>query len=128
MQSFTGRILIVDDEEAIREIVRNWLKGPGIEIDDAADGSKALSMIKTKRYDVLITDMKMPGMSGDELIVSANTLPNSIGLKTIVMTGGTMADYTEGQQQTIRTQAIACLKKPFSRASIMQTLLSTKSR
>jgi len=58
------KILIVDDEKVIREVVEAYLVKSGYECVSAASGSEALDLQKNFMADVLITDIRMPGMSG----------------------------------------------------------------
>jgi len=61
------RILVVDDESYMREVVRQALEGASFQVDEAADGEKALGMIRQYPYDVIITDLRMPGHAGGAL-------------------------------------------------------------
>jgi DNA-binding NtrC family response regulator len=61
-------ILIVDDEEIVRESLREWLLDDGYKADTAEDGFSALRMLKEKTYDIAIIDLKMPKMDGLELM------------------------------------------------------------
>lgn len=59
-----SRILMVDDNHEIREVVNILLAGEGYEVDEAADGSEALKKIRANTYDLVILDVMMPGMNG----------------------------------------------------------------
>jgi DNA-binding NtrC family response regulator len=61
-------ILVVDDEEIVRESLSNWLKEDGYQTEAVEDGFKALEMIKKKSWNVLFVDLKMPGMDGLEVM------------------------------------------------------------
>jgi two-component system response regulator RegX3 len=63
----TERILVVDDEEAIRETVGYALRGEGYEVSDAADGEEALEAARSNGFDVLILDLMLPKLSGVEV-------------------------------------------------------------
>ena len=81
----TLRILVVDDQEIIREVIQEQLSGDGHEVETAEDGVQALAKYRVGRYDMLITDQAMDGMSGEELAVEAKKLfPES---PIILMTG-----------------------------------------
>lgn len=58
------RILVVDDEREIREIIKTYLKSEGFEIEEASDGLKALEMFKLQKFDMVILDVMMPKMDG----------------------------------------------------------------
>jgi DNA-binding NtrC family response regulator len=62
------RILIVDDEELIRETLKEILEHEGYQTDEAADGEKALVLIRKNRYDVILCDIKMPKIDGMEVL------------------------------------------------------------
>ena len=57
-------ILAVDDNPEIREIIKILLSGEGFLVDEAANGSEALNLVKEKSYDLIILDIMMPGPSG----------------------------------------------------------------
>jgi two-component system, OmpR family, KDP operon response regulator KdpE len=61
-----GRILVVDDDPQIRRVMRVTLTGQGYEVDDAKNGEAALEKIRDERFDLVLLDMNMPGMSGVE--------------------------------------------------------------
>ena len=79
-------LLVVDDEEAVRELIGTTLKtaAEGYDVTLAADGPSALRMMKTRSFDVLITDLKMPGMDGMTLIREART--TSPDLSVVIIT------------------------------------------
>ncbi len=60
-------MLIVDDEAAIRDILREFLSRAGHEATTAANGETSLQLLANRRFDVLITDLNMPGVSGWDL-------------------------------------------------------------
>ena len=62
------RILIVDDNEDIRSIAKEYLNSSGNSVDGAPDGREALEKCKTEVYDLIITDLNMPELSGMDLI------------------------------------------------------------
>ena len=62
----SAKILIVDDEKAIRESLEIVLKDEGYKAETAADGEEALEKLRTENYDVVITDIKMPKLDGME--------------------------------------------------------------
>ena len=63
-----SRILVVDDEESIREFLEIMLKKEGYEVTCAADGQIALDLIKKKSFDLVISDLQMPNVTGIELL------------------------------------------------------------
>jgi two-component system, NtrC family, nitrogen regulation response regulator NtrX len=69
-----ARILIVDDEESIRETLREILEYEGYEIEEASDGEKAISLIKKFNYDAVLSDIKMPKLDGIEVLEQAKSI------------------------------------------------------
>jgi DNA-binding NtrC family response regulator len=78
-------ILIVDDELAMRNLLENILIQEGYNIGLAENGDDALKMIKNNKYDLVLSDIKMPGMNGFELLKIIKSEHPGIGV--IMMTG-----------------------------------------
>jgi len=79
------KVLVVDDEECMREIVRQALEGVGYLVEEASDGASALAMIGQCPYDVIITDLRLPAVPGEKLLREALAIfPETI---VIIMTG-----------------------------------------
>jgi len=68
------KVLIIDDEQSIRETLKEILDYEGYEVEEAEDGLKALKLIKKNRYDVALCDIKMPAMDGLELLEKATEM------------------------------------------------------
>lgn len=79
------RILVVDDEQPIREAIRDTLRTRDFTCALAADGQQALGMMANQRFDLLITDLRMPGVHGQALIT--RVLEESWDTAIIAMTG-----------------------------------------
>lgn len=73
-----ARILIIDDEESIRETLKDILGYEGHEVEEASNGKEALEMLKKFNYDVALCDIKMPGMDGLELLDKSRELDADI--------------------------------------------------
>lgn len=102
------RILVVDDEQAIRMALVKFLNLQGYEAEGAGDGTEAIEMSKSKTYDLVITDLKMPSLSGIELIQELKKLNPEIS--SIVMTAfGTI----ESAVEAIKSGAFHYVTKPF---------------
>jgi DNA-binding NtrC family response regulator len=102
------KILVVDDEPFMREIVRSALERRGFEVEEAEDGNVALQMIRRYPYDVVVTDLRMPGPHGEKIL--EETL--SIFPETIVII---MTAYGNIQQavEAMRIGAYDFVPKPF---------------
>lgn len=79
-------ILVVDDEEVMRELVKDLLEDEGYDVLTASDGNEALEMFKKNRVDVVLTDLIMPNKDGEEEILELRKI--SPDVKIIVMSGG----------------------------------------
>lgn len=64
----TKRMLIVDDKESIREVLRDFFESEGFDVFQAADGAIALEIGRTERFDVVLVDLKMPPPDGLEVL------------------------------------------------------------
>jgi two-component system response regulator HydG len=109
-----ARILVVDDEAANRSALERILSREGHEMLHAADGREALHLCRQEAPDLLLTDLKMPGMSGLELMRAARTLDPS--LEVILMTAfGTVETAVEAMKEG----AWDFVTKPLRRADIV---------
>jgi len=109
-------VLVVDDEEIIRDFLFEVLNDD-FEVSTASDGDEAINMIKESNFDLVITDLKMPRVSGDEVVKFARqTDPDA---KVIVITG-----YSSlySVSKSANHGASAFLSKPFSIKELMQTV------
>ena len=79
------RVLVVDDEPSIRDLLSKMLALVDYDVDVASDGQSALEHMRLGRYDLLITDLRMPGMDGISVIHAARRL--QADLPVIVITG-----------------------------------------
>lgn len=87
------RILVVDDFSTMRRIVKNLLGELGFShVDDADDGLTALPMLKTGRYDFLVTDWNMPGMRGIDLLKAVRAEPSIAKIPVLMVTAESRRD------------------------------------
>ena len=103
----TKNILVVDDEQVMREFLADVLED--FSVDKAADGDEAIEKLRVEKYDLIITDMKMPRVSGEEVVKFAKeTYPDS---KIIVISG-----YSSlfSVSNTLGYGVCAFLSKPFT--------------
>ena len=70
------RVLVVDDEEKIRNVIKEYAEFEGYEIDDAADGMEAIAKCKTQDYDIIIMDVMMPKLDGFSSIKEIRKIKN----------------------------------------------------
>lgn len=101
-------LLIVDDEESVRDSLYNWFIEDGYSVDYAENAKEALTMIESKNYDIILADIKMPGMDGLEMHRRIKSLnKNSI---VIVMTAFASV---ETAVQALKDGAYDYVTKPF---------------
>ena len=107
MMLIMKNILVVDDEEVMRDFLSDVLED--FEVEKASDGDEAISRLKEKQYDLVITDMKMPRVSGEEVVKFAKlTYPNT---KIIVISGYTSLSSAGA---AVGYGVSAFLAKPFT--------------
>ncbi|MFN8239713.1 MAG: sigma-54 dependent transcriptional regulator [Bacteroidales bacterium] len=101
-------ILIVDDEESVRDSLYNWFIEDGYKVECAADARKALSMLESEDFDIILADIKMPGMDGLEMLKRIKSLrKDSI---VIMMTAFATVDTAV---QALKDGAFDYVTKPF---------------
>lgn len=110
------RILIVDDEEHVRFVMADALRfGPDVEVVEAGSGEEAMDKIRQAPFDLVITDLRMPGMTGQELTQAIfETCP---GATVIWMTAYGDAAV---QDEAARLAVYRCLDKPLNIPDIRQ--------
>jgi len=113
----TGTVLLVEDEEDVRDLARQFLRSAGYKVLEACDGLDGLEV--ATRYagpiDVLLTDMVMPRMSGK--VLAGELRERRPNLKIIVMSG-----YSEFQTEIAERGEFLSLPKPFSMSSLVQMI------
>ncbi len=114
-EEFTPSLLVVDDEKPIRELIEDFLSLEGFEVKTASDAEEALSLLEKHNFQVMLTDLKMPGMNGIELMeVASARCPT---LVTIVMTGyGTLETAVTAMKQG----AFDYVLKPFKIEDVLR--------
>jgi two-component system response regulator GlrR len=119
-QAVRRRVLLVDDDEEILVLLTTWLKGEGIEVVTATSGDLALAEVARQRPDVVITDLKMEGMSG--LDVLAEIHRNDPLLPVIMLSG--QARIPDAVKATHMGSA-AFLTKPIQQAEFIEAVRRT---
>ena len=109
MSDRVGRILVVDDERHMRELCRRNLSAAGHEVTVAESGAKALEVFTGDNFDLVLTDLMMPGMSGLELLV--NVLERDPEMACVMMTAQATI---ETAVEAIKRGAYNYVSKPFT--------------
>ncbi len=111
-----AHLLIVDDDEGMRETLSDILEGTSYCVEQASDGEAALERIATQHYDLVLMDIRMPVLNGVETLERIRALRPC--LPVILMSG-----YTEGAMATtIRSQATALVTKPLDLPALMRLI------
>ena len=114
-------ILVVDDELAIIDILYQVLKMDGHRVDTALNGAIALRKIQKEPYDVIISDLKMPGMSGQELYQKVRELNLDLSRRIIFSTGDVVSADT---RSFLEQSGNSYLQKPFEIDTIRKIVQS----
>jgi two-component system, cell cycle response regulator len=114
------RILVVEDEKPMRDILEITLGNAGFQVVTATDGNEALALARMMRFDLVITDMIMLGMTGVETITELLVI--APGIKIIAMSGGLPGGERDVLPLAQSLGAAAVLRKPFNRESFIATV------
>ena len=112
-----GRILVVDDEERQREIYRDILQSEGYNSETAANGEAAVKMLDHSRFDLVITDLNMPGMTGLELL--AEIVVDDPTVAVIMITG---FPSIKSAVEATRKGVYQYLEKPVDRDALLKVV------
>jgi DNA-binding NtrC family response regulator len=114
-----AKILLVEDERDVRETIKLQLEDEGHEVSEAASGSEALALAESLVFDIVLTDVMIPGINGIELVQKMNQLASRP--VTVVMTG---YGSVEMAVNAIKAGAFDFLSKPFSVDVLSATVAS----
>jgi len=117
-----NRILVADDEESMRWVLSKALRKKGYTVDLARDGDEALRLIQTASYDLAILDIKMPGISGLDLLEKAREVRSDL-LMVIMTAEASMRNAVEAMKRG----AYDYLTKPFD-LDVIDALIEKVSR
>ncbi|HXC72902.1 MAG TPA: sigma-54 dependent transcriptional regulator [Pyrinomonadaceae bacterium] len=110
-------ILVVDDEKSQREILEMILSGEGYDVTTAASGEAALKFAKDRRFDLALTDLKMTGMDGIELLSQLLAYDSSIIVILLTAHGS-----IESAKEALRRGAFDYLEKPYDKSALLETI------
>jgi two-component system response regulator FlrC len=113
------RVLIVDDDPALRRLARDVLADEGYELRDAADGDAALALLRAQPTDVVVSDLRMPGLDGMALLAAARRLPDPPAV--ILLTAyGTVPQAVEA----MRLGAFDFVEKPLPSPATLRRVVA----
>ena len=113
------RVLVVEDSTPIRVLLATVLAEAGYDVETASDGESALARAAHTAYDLVVTDMTLPGIGGSELIRSLRALELQRSTPVLVITAVTRADKLRASREA---GASAFIFKPFKSDNVVQTV------
>lgn len=113
------RILVVDDASFIRDMVKKQLRDriPDLELKDAADGLRALALIKQWSPEIVLSDWEMPNMTGEELLREVRAMPNHANLPFIMITSRGDRDHVV---KAVQSGVSDYITKPFTAEELLR--------
>jgi len=120
------RVLVIDDEPPVRQMVRKSLDKLGYEVSEATDGATALKLLGEEAIDLVITDLYMPNMDGIEFTIRLAQKSPRPGL--IAISGGGFMEKGSLLETARRLGADATLDKPFSVQELLDTVTAVLQR
>src|SRR6202163_1159722 len=117
-----GHILVVDDEPQIRRVMRTTLVAQGYEVSDARSGDDALDLIRAEKYDLVLLDVNMPGISG---IQTCREIRLGSDLPIIMVT---VRGAERDKVQALDAGADGYLTKPFSVSELLARIRAVLRR
>lgn len=128
MDDATGRVLVVDDNKVIRQLIRVNLELEGFEVVTAADGAECLDVVHQVRPDVITLDVVMPGVDGLCAAARLRADPRTRHLPIAIVSAGGRSEFEGGE----RAGVDAFVDKPFEPAELVRVvrrlMLARKSR
>jgi DNA-binding response OmpR family regulator len=113
------RVLVIDDEDSILQMIREALTRNGYKVDVAHDGESALRRLGQYHYDLALCDWKMPGLSGQQVLEKLNESDPEMSRRLIFITGDVVNENT---QDFLQSQGKVCLSKPFTLAEFRSAI------
>jgi len=104
-------VLVIDDEEVIRDVLNLYLSDEGHAVDSTESAIKALEMIKRKNYDMIFSDVRMPDMNGLKFLEKLNEINEPLAQKVVFITGDSMSLDSIGNGNGFKN---LILTKPFT--------------
>lgn len=114
MSDTTKRVLVVDDEPAMRTLIGQTLAGGGYAVDLAGDGAAALERLRGAVPDAVVSDLDMPGMAGAALVRACRADPRTAAVPIVLLSGRLTVDVVARE-----LGVDAWLAKPFSPSRLL---------
>ncbi len=119
MEDGKKRILVVDDEEDILDLLRDLLEGEGYDVDCASDAGSALGLVRERIYDVAIVDFSLPDMDGVMLHRKIREMDGELAGKTVFVSGLVQTEENLGYYAN---ETGGFLAKPFRVDQVLEVV------
>jgi CheY-like chemotaxis protein len=110
------KVLVVEDHTPTRMAMSRLIRQTGADVTTARDGEEGLGYLLTQRFDILLTDLRMPRMDGFELLNHCNSLPESHRPGRVIAISG------EYEASALHGQPIQFLPKPFNLEALLNMI------
>ena len=114
------KILLVDDEPALRELLRTTLESVEIAVDEAASAEEAETRIRRRRPDLIVLDLRMPGMSGSELCRRLKSDERTSGIPIVLLTGADEEEARSARRARRRQRLTARVGEVSARRGLIR--------
>jgi CheY-like chemotaxis protein len=111
-------ILIVEDHPTMRDAMRLVLEEDGHQVEEASDGEVGIAMVRDHAPDVVLLDLNIPVVSGDEVLETLKADPTTSEVLVVVVT----ATGEEGRRKALSRGADGYITKPFSPLALLRTV------
>jgi len=118
-----SRLLVIDDDESVRSLLMDLLEESGYEVKSASCGEEALRMIRVDTYDIIVTDLRLTGMHGLEVIKEVKAIDS--GIDVVVMTGYASVNSAV---ESMKAGAVDYITKPFNSDQIKMVVKKNLER
>lgn len=121
-----AKILIIEDDDEMRSLLKDFIEEEGYEADSAEKGTYAFRKLMTESFDLIITDIRMPGYSGLEILPELKKLQPGVPIVVITAFGS-----EEVYRKALSRGADAYLEKPihfYKLKELIQEMISTKEK
>ncbi len=120
-----AHILVIDDDEDLRDLLSQYLMLENHEVTTASDGLAGIQLVKSEKFDLIITDIIMPNKDGIEFILDLLDDPDVENTPIIAMSGGKRKISSEFNLVSASTLGVkAILKKPFTSHELYKSVKS----
>jgi CheY-like chemotaxis protein len=117
------RVLVVDDDPLVRNLLSAVLHDANFDLDEAVDGQEALAIAASRPPDVVVLDVMMPGIDGYEVCRTLRADPDFATTRIVILT----AKSTPGaREEALRSGADAFFTKPFSPLDLIETVMGAR--